>query len=138
MKAVHELEALISNYKAIVTALEKDLKDARANPIVSEDTQAKQKLLAELERERAAREKAEEGTPMLPANVMRCFDSRRQLSNRQRQKSRNTSSRSTSSSSPSSTWVARSARAATFRLVYASFLSATTLHSSGRTSAGRP
>ena len=52
MKAVHELEALISNYKAIVTALEKDLKDARANPIVSEDTQAKQKLLAELERER--------------------------------------------------------------------------------------
>ena len=98
MKAVHELEALISNYKAIVTALEKDLKDARANPVVSEDTQAKQKLLAELERERAAREKAEEGTPMLPANVMRCFDSRRQLSNRQRQKSRNTSSRSTSSS----------------------------------------
>ena len=51
----------MSEYKATNTKLEKELKDAHANPVITEDKQAKQKLLAELERERAAKEEAEKG-----------------------------------------------------------------------------
>ncbi|KAI0667550.1 MAD-domain-containing protein [Trametes maxima] len=56
---IHELEELVKDYKAAVADLEIQLKDARANPIVAEDLEAKQQLLVEIEQERAAKLGAE-------------------------------------------------------------------------------
>ncbi|KAL1942225.1 hypothetical protein VTO73DRAFT_6289 [Trametes versicolor] len=52
---LQELQALVKDYKATVAELEKQLKDARSTPVVVEDKEAKQELLAEIERERAAK-----------------------------------------------------------------------------------
>ncbi|KAI0739854.1 spindle assembly checkpoint component Mad1 [Daedaleopsis nitida] len=59
LKPLQQLEALVRDYKATVAALEKELKEARAHPIVTEDLEAKKRLLAEVEKERAAKEVAE-------------------------------------------------------------------------------
>ncbi|RPD52551.1 MAD-domain-containing protein [Lentinus tigrinus ALCF2SS1-7] len=59
LKPMQQLEALVKDYKASVATLEKELQDIRAHPIVAEDLEAKQKLLAELEKERAAKEEAQ-------------------------------------------------------------------------------
>ncbi|KAI0704400.1 spindle assembly checkpoint component Mad1 [Cerioporus squamosus] len=59
LKPMQQLETLVKEYKAAVAALEKELEETRAHPIVTEDLAAKQKLLAELEKERAAKEEAE-------------------------------------------------------------------------------
>ncbi|KAI0631745.1 MAD-domain-containing protein [Trametes polyzona] len=57
---LQELEALVKDYKATVAELELQLRDARANPVVTEDKEAKQQLLAELEHERAAKAELEQ------------------------------------------------------------------------------
>ncbi|KAI0367856.1 MAD-domain-containing protein [Pilatotrama ljubarskyi] len=54
-RPIQELEALVKDYKATVADLEQQLKEARATPVVVEDRQAKQHLLAEIEQERAAK-----------------------------------------------------------------------------------
>ncbi|KAH9896012.1 hypothetical protein C8Q73DRAFT_773799 [Cubamyces lactineus] len=46
---IQELEALVKDYKETVADLEKQLADARANPVVAEDKEGKKQLLAELE-----------------------------------------------------------------------------------------
>ncbi|TBU44830.1 MAD-domain-containing protein [Dichomitus squalens] len=56
---IQELEALIKDYKETISVLERELKDARANPVIAEDVEAKQRLLALLEQERALKEEAE-------------------------------------------------------------------------------
>ena len=58
---MHELEALVKDLKATISSLEKELEDARAHPVIAEDTEAKHKLLLELQHERAAKEEAEKG-----------------------------------------------------------------------------
>ena len=62
MKPVQELEELVKDYKETISALERELKDVRAHPVIAEDVQAKQRLLAQLEQERAAKEEAEKGS----------------------------------------------------------------------------
>ena len=52
---------LVKDYKSTVSALEKELKEVRANPLVKEDGAAKQKLLAEIEQERNAKAELEKG-----------------------------------------------------------------------------
>ncbi|KAI0641696.1 MAD-domain-containing protein [Trametes meyenii] len=56
---IRELEELVKDYKAAVADLETQLQDARANPVVAEDLEAKQQLLAEIEQERVAKLGAE-------------------------------------------------------------------------------
>ena len=60
-KPIQQLEALVKDYKTSVAALEKELQESRAHPVVTEDLDAKQKLLGELEKERAAKEEVEKG-----------------------------------------------------------------------------
>ncbi|KAI1786094.1 MAD-domain-containing protein [Ganoderma leucocontextum] len=59
-KPLQQLEALVKDYKETVLALERELKHARENPVVAEDVQAKQQVLAELEEVRVAKEEAEQ------------------------------------------------------------------------------
>ena len=61
-KPIQQLEALVKDYKTSVAALEKELQESRAHAVVTEDLDAKQKLLGELEKERAAKEEVEKGT----------------------------------------------------------------------------
>ena len=49
MKLVQELEELVKDYKETISALERELKDARAHPVMAEEVQAKQRLLTQLE-----------------------------------------------------------------------------------------
>lgn len=63
---LQELQALVKDYKATVAELEKQLKDARSTPVVVEDKEAKQELLAEIERERAAKVELEKRTSAAP------------------------------------------------------------------------
>ncbi len=60
-KPMQQLETLVKDYKATVAALEKELQEMHDHPIVAEDLAAKHRLLAELEKERAAKEEAEKG-----------------------------------------------------------------------------
>ena len=46
---IQELEALVKDYKETISALEQELKDARAHPVMAEEVQAKQRLLTQLE-----------------------------------------------------------------------------------------
>ncbi|TFK81214.1 MAD-domain-containing protein [Polyporus arcularius HHB13444] len=59
LKPMQQLETLVKDYKATVAALEKELQEMHDHPIVAEDLAAKHRLLAELEKERAAKEEAE-------------------------------------------------------------------------------
>ncbi|KAI0740089.1 MAD-domain-containing protein [Earliella scabrosa] len=58
LKPLQQLEALVKDYKATVSKLETELKEARAHPVITEDPEAKKTLLAEVEKERAAKEEA--------------------------------------------------------------------------------
>lgn len=58
---MHQLEALVKDYKETVSALERELMHTRENPVIVEDMEAKQQLLAELEEVRASKEEAEQG-----------------------------------------------------------------------------
>ena len=49
MKLVQELEELVKDYKETISALQQELKDARAHLVMAEKVQAKQRLLAQLE-----------------------------------------------------------------------------------------
>ena len=46
---IQELEALVKDYKETISALQQELKDARAHLVMAEKVQAKQRLLAQLE-----------------------------------------------------------------------------------------
>ena len=61
LKPLQQLEALVKDYKATVAKLETELKEARAHPVITEDPEAKKTLLAEVEKERAAKEEAVKG-----------------------------------------------------------------------------
>ncbi|KAI8976346.1 MAD-domain-containing protein [Trametes punicea] len=56
---LQQLEALVKDYKATVTDLEKQLEVARGNPVVTEDEAAKKQLLDEIEQERIAKRELE-------------------------------------------------------------------------------
>lgn len=58
---MQQLELLVKDYKATVSALESELNKSRAHPVIAEDTEAKKKLLAEVETARAAAGAAEKG-----------------------------------------------------------------------------
>ncbi|CDO77832.1 hypothetical protein BN946_scf184714.g7 [Trametes cinnabarina] len=66
---VQELEALVKEYKATVTHLEKQLEEARANPVVIEDEEAKKQLLADIGRERAAKAEVEKQLKVMEAEM---------------------------------------------------------------------
>ena len=44
---IQELEALVKDYKETISALEQELKDARAHPVMAAEVQAKQRLLTQ-------------------------------------------------------------------------------------------
>ncbi|KAI9065686.1 MAD-domain-containing protein [Trametes sanguinea] len=64
-----ELEALVEEYKVNVAALERQLDQARANPVVTEDKEAKKQLLGEIEQERAAKAELEKQLKEAEAEV---------------------------------------------------------------------
>ena len=53
---------MVKDYKDTMSALERELRDARADPVIAVDVEAKQRLLAQLEQERTAKEEAEKGS----------------------------------------------------------------------------
>ena len=69
MKPVQELEELVKDYKETISALERELRDARADPVIAEDVEAKRRLLAQLELERTAKEEAETESEKQPERI---------------------------------------------------------------------
>ena len=84
---IQELEALVKDYKETISALEQELKDARAHPVMAE-VQAKQRLLAQLGQERTAKEEVDKGSSRTPPLSSLCYSSHHRASSVARSRDR--------------------------------------------------